>query len=321
MEPMNLGSPTHHGMGSPGSPMSPGGPPGGLGGNNHGFLPGFLMGDPLSPAAPSPINRQITSPNRSQLNRSYSNMGGPTGVSSVPTTPLPSYSRQQSLFKETLNNSGRGKAGGGGPPTVNLMSTVHNTPNSALNSPFRTDTSYLDSTGIVPSSKREVANTGNEEADPLAVWVTVFGFPPAAASFIVSQLSSCGIVLNQSLPTNGNWMHLRFQTKLQAKKALSKNGTVVGGTIMIGVRQCSDQSVLEPGAGNTTCPNVSLLDTSCNGSQIHNISTGLGTPRTIRPLTQAFKEAQVENKVVPSCNTPNKNDGIVNKALEYMFGW
>jgi len=316
MEPMNLGSPTHSSLGSPVTPMSPGGSSG-----HHqyqqGYLPGYLMGDPLSPAAPSPINRQISSPS-SKLNRSHSNMTS----SGVPTTPLPYQSaRQQSLFKETLNTSGRlasrSEKGGGGPPTLNLMSTVH-TPNSTVNSPYRHETSYLDNSSMAVSARmREV--TANDEVDPMSVWVTVFGFPQAAASFIVSQLAACGTVLSQSLPTNGNWMHLRFQTKLQAKKALSKNGSVIGNTIMIGVRQCTDESVLEQ--GNTTCGNASLLETSYNTSNIANLSTGFGTPRQIRPLTQAFKEAQAESKVVPSINTPNKNDGIVNKALEYIFGW
>jgi len=313
---MNLGSPTHSSLGSPVTPMSPGG----SSGHQHyqqGYLPGYLMGDPLSPAAPSPINRQISSPS-SKLNRSHSNMTS----SGVPTTPLPYQSaRQQSLFKETLNTSGRlasrSEKGGGGPPTVNLMSTVH-TPNSTVNSPYRHETSYLDNSSMAVSARmREV--TANDEVDPMSVWVTVFGFPQAAASFIVSQLAACGTVLSQSLPTNGNWMHLRFQTKLQAKKALSKNGSVIGNTIMIGVRQCTDESVLEQ--GNTTCGNASLLETSYNTSNIANLSTGFGTPRQIRPLTQAFKEAQAESKVVPSINTPNKNDGIVNKALEYIFGW
>lgn len=317
MEPMNLGSPTHSNFGSPVSPLSPGSGGGGLGGQ-QGYLPGYLMGDPLSPAAPSPINRQISSPNK--INRSHSNMTT-SGLTSMPTTPLPyQASRQHSLFKETLNTSGRmgrSEKAGGGPPTINLMSTV-NTPNSTVNSPFsRLETSHLDSSAMTASRMREV--NAQDEMDPLSVWVTVFGFPQAAASFIVSQLAACGTVLSQSLPTNGNWMHLRFQTKLQAKKALSKNGTIVGGTIMIGIRPCTDESVLEQ--GNTTCGNASLLDASCNGSQIANLSTGFGTPRTIRPLTQAFKEAQGESKVVPGINTPNKNDGIVNKALEYIFGW
>jgi len=38
-------------------------------------------------------------------------------------------------------------------------------------------------------------------------------------------------------------MHLQYQTKLQAQKALSKNGKVLNGRIMIGVQPCTDSSL------------------------------------------------------------------------------
>ena len=41
--------------------------------------------------------------------------------------------------------------------------------------------------------------------------------------------------------TDGNWMHLHYQSKIQAKKALSKNGKVLGNSIMVGVTQCIDK--------------------------------------------------------------------------------
>merc|ERR1719431_822579 len=105
-----------------------------------------------------------------------------------------------------------------------------------------------------------------------------------------------------------NWMHIRFQTKLQASKAVGKNGSVIGSTIMVGVSACRDETVVDQ-------LNSSTLDTSCSvrgqqgvggslNSSVANISSGLNnTPRTIRPLTQAYKEAQNENKVVPGTNT------------------
>jgi nuclear pore complex protein Nup53 len=112
-------------------------------------------------------------------------------------------------------------------------------------------------------------------------------------------------------------MHLKFQTRLQAKKAISKNGTVLGSTIMVGVSPCSDSSVLENLNSSVTSP---LHDTSINQS-VSNINSSLGTPRSIRPLTQAYKDAQGEFKVVPNTNTPNKNSGLVSKAMGCMFGW
>ena len=36
-------------------------------------------------------------------------------------------------------------------------------------------------------------------------------------------------------------MHLHYQSKIQAKKALSKNGKVLGNSIMVGVTHCIDK--------------------------------------------------------------------------------
>lgn len=130
-------------------------------------------------------------------------------------------------------------------------------------------------------------------------------------------MSSCGTVLQHVLPPNANWMHLRFQTRMQARKALSKAGTILGGRIMIGVGPCTEESVLDQSHVNT-----SVLDNSlAHGSGVTNLSNNFGTPRSIRPLTQAFKDAQTENKVVPGVSTPNKESGLVGKAMEYIFGW
>ena len=41
--------------------------------------------------------------------------------------------------------------------------------------------------------------------------------------------------------TDGNWMHIHFQSKIQARKALSKNGKVFGTGVMVGVHQCIDK--------------------------------------------------------------------------------
>ena len=100
---------------------------------------------------------------------------------------------------------------------------------------------------------------------------------------------------------------------MQANKALGKNGSVMGGSIMVGICPCSDSSVLDR-------LNTSVLDCT-NNTSVANLSSTLGTPRTIRPLTQAYKEAQEENRVVPGTNTPTRNTGLVSRAMEYVFGW
>lgn len=41
-------------------------------------------------------------------------------------------------------------------------------------------------------------------------------------------------------PNSGNWMHIHYATSLQARKALSRNGKILPGNIMIGVVPCID---------------------------------------------------------------------------------
>lgn len=93
-------------------------------------------------------------------------------------------------------------------------------------------------------------------------------FPPAAASYILLQFAQYGNILRHTvrctdlavvntdtcqgcgginrtsgwqMASPGNWMHLQYQSKLQARKALSKDGKVFGDAIMVGVKPCIDK--------------------------------------------------------------------------------
>ena len=72
----------------------------------------------------------------------------------------------------------------------------------------------------------------------------IFSFPPATASFLLQQFSQYGNIQKHMVATDGNWMHVHYQSVLQAKKALSKNGKVFGSTIMVGVTPCFDKVML-----------------------------------------------------------------------------
>lgn len=75
-------------------------------------------------------------------------------------------------------------------------------------------------------------------------WVTVFGFPAARASFILSQFGQFGTIEKHIVTNDGNWMHIKYQNKLQARCALNRNGRVFGDNIMVGVIPCTDQDVM-----------------------------------------------------------------------------
>ena len=134
-------------------------------------------------------------------------------------------------------------------------------------------------------------------------WITVFGFPPSASAYIVSQFSQYGTVLQHHSPPNGNWMHIRYQTKIQAQKALSKSGKILGGSIMIGVSPCTDTTFMEEmSAQQQEYLNGSQLNashmTAANPHDTSNLNASSMMNRSsIRPLTQAYKDANSDHDV------------------------
>lgn len=98
-----------------------------------------------------------------------------------------------------------------------------------------------------------------EEKEALARWVTVFGFPASHSSIILSYFQNFGQILHvRHSESGGNWIHFMYMTKLQAEKALGKNGKILEGNIMIGVIRCSDPSVI---SDRTPTPVKSLAPT------------------------------------------------------------
>ncbi|XP_063400373.1 nucleoporin NUP35-like [Mytilus trossulus] len=323
-------------MGSPNSPASP---------HQSQFLPGFLLGE-TSQHAGSPSTRlwsAVTSPSPPKSAHRGSNITSPLSASYI-TSPGP---------RETI----RPKERPGAPPTKSLMSysspstaspfatSFHQTPSRGFHTPGTSacappisglsssimenmnDTSqfHLAANTKLPPSPAQMdpfytqgeSLTSEDVLDE--TWITVFGFPPAAASFILQQFSQYGNIVKHVIATEGNWMHLHYQSKLQAKKALSKNGRMFAGNIMVGVTPCIDKSVMEdkenPSFSGT--PVLGLMDTPVTSKGTPG--TSKGTP--IRPLTAAYKSARSENDVVRNNQVPQKSNTFASKAMEYMFGW
>jgi len=310
-------------------------------GSGTGFLPGYLMGEYSQQGT-----GRLVSPTK--LNRSISqNVAGtpqtPIGTPSVqnrvngfltPTTPA----SQIQTPGGSLRNATNDKQTAGGPPTSGLYSTPkqrralhaaasvntgNNTPKTSL---LGTPVNGIQNQSInTPSNQfnTSIDELGNSSCHEGSTWVTIFGFPSSAASYILQQFSQCGTVLQHHIPANGNWMNIRFQTKMQAQSALGRNGRIMGGTLMIGVVPCQGDT-----NSNSMLNNSNILDQKSSAgrldnSNVANISSSLGntTNKSIRPLTQAYKAAQSEHEVSMSSHTPSKNDGLVTRAMEYIFGW
>ncbi|XP_074450010.1 nucleoporin NUP35-like isoform X2 [Larus michahellis] len=152
--------------------------------------------------------------------------------------------------------------------------------------------------------------TSEDQLD--GTWVTVFGFPQASASYILLQFAQYGNILKHVMSNTGNWMHIRYQSKLQARKALSKDGRISGESIMIGVKPCIDKTVMTNFERSSTSSMSSVLipPTKCVSStpvQPANYTTRFPT---MRPLAPPYKAFASDYQVFLNGETPRKGESI-----------
>eukprot|EP01029_Cantina_marsupialis_P027937 TRINITY_DN774201_c0_g1_i1.p1 TRINITY_DN774201_c0_g1~~TRINITY_DN774201_c0_g1_i1.p1 ORF type:complete len:243 (+),score=44.48 TRINITY_DN774201_c0_g1_i1:98-826(+) len=117
-------------------------------------------------------------------------------------------------------------------------------------------------------------NMGMHQKDPMDEevidtdsWITIFGFPEVAISAVLRRMQKFGQIVEHRIGS-GNWLHLRYQTQLQARQALSDNGwrsTIEGKPFMIGVMKANEASL----TADSTVPGESYCVTRPNTSA-HN---------------------------------------------------
>ncbi|KAI3907420.1 hypothetical protein MKX01_036337 [Papaver californicum] len=83
----------------------------------------------------------------------------------------------------------------------------------------------------LPKNSFPVGNLDEEE------WVTVYGFHPGDINFVLREFEKCGLILKHVPgPGNANWMHILYQNRCDAQKALSKSGMQINGVLIVGVK-------------------------------------------------------------------------------------
>lgn len=269
------------------------------------FLPGFLMGDLPAPANPQQRPFSLATP----IVESTVGVNGGAGSAPQPVIPTPkdksgappvrSIHEDLVTVVTPLNTHRQCFPVMQSPLSAHVASTPGTGVQQLCLSPAQVDPFY--SQGESLSSEDQLDQT----------WVTVFGFPPASASYILLQFAQYGNILKHTMASPGNWMHLQYQSRLQARKALSKDGKVFGDAIMVGVKPCIDKSVMDSSVAIS-----SPLSMSFSSSILPS------TPRSaIRPLSAAYRSSDSDYQVVTDRQTPRKDDSFVSKAMEYMFGW
>lgn len=247
-------------------------------------------------------------------NLNQSGMNHNSSVSGPPTQGLFDSFRNEKQLYQT--------------PTKSFLATQHqNAPGSALSTPVINQSGgelYLNQSGFnvsrvmspIPVAREQDFIRNNSIVSPLSqshlnlsqaqsgndYWITVFGFPQSSSSMILSHFSQCGAIIDKVFATqNGNWVHIRFTSRLECEKALNYNGKIIGQNLMIGVQYCIDSAIV--GKENT------------KERKEYSLSR-------VRSLTHiAYKNAQHPTDVVPSPTAPKRSSGIVNKAMDLFFGW
>lgn len=296
MEPMALGSP----------PSSPGQSPQ----SNPNFLPAFLMGDQQIQTSA----RQMQTPNKNQQSFGFRT---PTS-----THEKPAQNRFLQFNDQSFNMSNVGQVPEKpGPPALGLFDTlepkldfanstrIDGRPFVSPMKEFELKSPVADKRISTPQIHLRNLNDSLSKSHPYkkqeaeSLWVTVLGFPPHAASLVMSQLAHCGTIIDKKFPTDGNWVDIKFSNRHEVAKAMAYNGKLISNSVMIGV-------ILHK-AENKENSNSTSQETR------HSIVT---SPNRARSLTQPYVLSQ-NSEVLSPQNVPQRSTGIVTKAMEYVFGW
>lgn len=164
--------------------------------------------------------------------------------------------------------------------------------------PTRSLYDELEEEESVPSRTIEPMYMGSpgEELDiESGTWVTVFGFPPSQASHVLKLFQEIGEVVRHKTPLGQcNWMHIQFQTRTQARQALSRNGKTFGGNLMVGVTECTDAAA------------------QATGSSLAEFPRPLNAP--VQPKPGSHQIDLYGPKV------PKRSDSTWSKIMEYVIG-
>ncbi|KAL4704004.1 hypothetical protein ACJJTC_018044 [Scirpophaga incertulas] len=291
MEPMTLGSPPHSPSGSP----------------NVGYLPPFLLGEINPPTTPrtnslsptkgrnlafgSPSSPQTSTPEQKIYKQSMTMhqqalYNHQNTYSNIPSSPNMSYTSKPN-----------------GPPIEDLFDTIKSNDNNQSiyqehsllgygNNNSMLQSSYTNQMNASVNNQSLVSPWQNGYQEQEEYWVTIFGFPPNAANTVLARFSNCGAILDKQYPTQGNWAHIRYATRAEKERAMGLSGRQILPGIMVGVVECRD------------VPRINLA-----------------SPHITSPERQTTGARSLCPTPIPSAPVPQRSNGIISKALDYVLGW
>ncbi|KAJ0971434.1 hypothetical protein J5N97_019393 [Dioscorea zingiberensis] len=153
-------------------------------------------------------------------------------------------------------------------------------------------------------------------------WVTVYGFSPGDTNLVLREFEKCGLILRHVLgPRDANWMHILYQNRFDAQKALRRNGLQINSVLIVGVkpvdhvqRQYLEDKMNSGSLGGFT---VSFSPPSASGRN----SEVLPVVRTSRPYyLKASTTVTADSKPQLNGAIASPAKSVVSKVMDLMFG-
>lgn len=176
--------------------------------------------------------------------------------------------------------------------------------------------------------------------------IFVFGFPSSALQLVLSHFAQFGEIVSSTPSTEGgNWITITYQDSWSASRALRKNGEVLGGMLMVGVKAVDEDALgrASPRPAPAQQPQLSRAPSSNTpsgvGRPVPVVSAGSafkqpaahpsrlgffsagsasnGTPQTSDPHASLFAEKNRQAML----NQTEGQQGILGKLSDAVFGW
>ncbi|TNY23479.1 Nup53/35/40-type RNA recognition motif-domain-containing protein [Rhodotorula diobovata] len=130
--------------------------------------------------------------------------------------------------------------------------------------------------------------------------VNVFGFPASALELVLEHFSQFGEVLSSTPSTEGgNWVTVVYVQPWSAARAARKNGEVLGGVLMIGVKAVDEDGLQRALASGETAGEHS--SSSAPPSRPQSAPVGAGTPSGVgRPVNVLGPQAAFKAQPTPT---------------------
>ncbi|GAA5928645.1 uncharacterized protein JCM15063_003929 [Sporobolomyces koalae] len=287
-------------------------------GKKRNYLPGYLSGGAAAQPESTPPQAMHSdswdSPARKpSLSTSpgvarYGGGGSLFGASRAESTPVKSP-KFAPYAASPRNPAYRNEMEEDAPPTASLnefdsVDSSHHAENSAAGSRSQSDHLALSPFSASVSALPPVPSSSSTSSSSSTTYpVNVFGFPSSALELVLDYFSQFGEIVSKTpSQEGGNWVTIVYAQPWSAARAARKNGEILGGVLMVGVKALDEDGLRRAlASGEPNGDNSQHVPSHQPGTSTPRVGGGGGGSTIGRPVQvfgpgSAFKAAPTPTK-------------------------